>query len=505
MEIDVVEGRIEERKDEAIVVNLFEGVKKPGGATGSVDKALGNLISETIAMGDFKGKFKEVLLLRTHKIPSPRVLVVGLGEKTTFNLDRIREVSGKAAKHLRDLGLKSFSTIIHGAGIANIPVREAAEAVVEGTLLATYRFEGYKTDKGDDEKKKLDKMTIVEYDKKKIGVIQEAVRTATIVAESTFLARDLVNKPSNDKTPEKLAKLAEKVAEDCGLSCTILSEVDMEKLGMGALLGVAKGSSSPPRLIVLEHKGEGGKPIIIVGKGITFDSGGINLKPSQGLFPLLRMKDDMGGAATVIATLQAVAKLKLRRRVIGIAPCAENMPSGEAQKPGDVVRCYSGKTVEVANTDAEGRLILADAISYATKYGPEAIIDVATLTGACVIALGRKISGLMSNDDRLAQKLEESSKVVGENIWRLPLLEEYGEQLKSDVADIKNVGSRFGGAITGAIFLKNFVGNTPWAHLDIAGTVWTDGEKDSLNKEYVPKGATGVGVRLLTHLIRNWD
>jgi leucyl aminopeptidase len=503
VKVEVVHGRIEEIEDKAIVVNLFQDVKRPGGATGAVDGALGGMIRDLIKGGDLKGKFKEVVLFRTFgKIPAQRVLVAGLGEREKFSMDRIREVSAKVARHLRDAGVDSYTTIVHGAGIGGFDLRQAAEALVEGALLGTYKFDRYKTEREEDEKREVERMTVAVKGQEDVAVVREAIRWAQTVASATNLVRDLVASPARDKTPKRMAEIASEVAREAGLKCTIIDREEAEKLNMGAFLGVAQGSDEPPMFIVLEYKGAGKdeRPIAIVGKGITFDSGGLSLKSAE---YMMDMKEDMAGAAATIGVLRAAADLQLPVNLVGIAPCTENLPSGKATKPGDVLRTHLGKTIEVLNTDAEGRLILADALGYATGYEPEAIIDMATLTGACMVALGKKTSGMMGTSDELMEKLKEAGKKTGDYVWPLPLFEEYEEQIKSDVADVKNIGGRYGGAITAALLLKKFVKDIPWVHLDIAGTVWTDGGPDALRKEYLPKGPTGVGVRLLIQLLRD--
>src|SRR3990172_3459157 len=507
MDITVAVGDIAAWKDEAVVVNLFEGVQRPGGETAAVDKALGGAVSALLAAGDITGKFKECFLLPTlGKIPAPRVFILGLGERGRFTLDRIREVSAKAALQARKLKLDSLSTIVHGAGGGGLDLEDAAEAVVEGALLGTYRFARYKT-KTEDGESGPDRLTVVTQERAKVRAIEKAVGIARASAAAVSLARDLINAPSNDKTPRHLAEQCERMAKEVGLKCTILDEKAIQREGMGAFWGVAKGSAQPPRLVVLEWSGgaKTQKPIALVGKGITFDTGGISLKPQEGpLGPMWEMKYDMAGAGPVFATLRACADLKVRLNVLGIAPLTENMPGGNAQKPGDIVRTIGGKTIEVINTDAEGRLRLADGIGYALRQEPEVVIDVATLTGSAVFALGKKTFAVMGTDRKLARRVLNASAIVGERAWELPLFEEYGDQIKSDFADVKNVGGRPAGAITAAKFLETFTDGRPWVHLDIAGPVWNDKGADAPKKEYHPKGATSVPVRTLVRMLRDW-
>lgn len=507
MDIRVVVGDIAVWTDAAIVVNLFEGVTKPGGATGAVDKALSGAISQLIAGGDLKGKFKEILVLPTlGKIPATRVIVVGLGARNRFTLDRIREVSAKAVNRASDRGLPSLSTIVHGAGIGGFDLAEASEAVAEGALLASYEFSRYRTKK-EDEKPAIQTLTVVTPERKDVKTIEKAVGVARATAGAVFMARDMINAPSNDKTPRQLAGQCEAMAKQVGLACTVLDEKQIQEAGMGAFWGVAKGSAQPPRLVVLEWRAgpKTHKPIALVGKGITFDTGGISLKPQDGMLgSMWEMKYDMAGAATVFGVLRACAELKFPLNVVGIAPLTENMPGGNAQKPGDIVRTISGKTIEVINTDAEGRLVLADGIGYALRYDPQVIVDVATLTGSAVFALGKKTFAVMGTNRKLARRVLDAAAAVGERAWQLPLFHEYGDQIKSDFADVKNVGGRAAGAITAGKFLETFTDGRPWVHLDIAGPVWNDGGADSPKKEYHPKGATGVPLRTLVRMLRDW-
>jgi leucyl aminopeptidase len=423
---------------------------------------------------------------------------MGLGKKEEFTLDRVRTVSAEAAKGLRKIGARRIGTIVHGAGTPSgaqtaFNAAQATQALTEGALLGLYRFTRYKH--GDeDSRKRIDSLTILERDREKVRAMAEAVRRGRILAEATNAARDLVNEPGNTLTPTELARRAKALARGHGIRCRVQGPRELRRLGARALLGVARGSQEPPRLIVLEYRG--GRPkgphLGLVGKGITFDSGGISIKPAENMEA---MKGDMAGAAAVLAATRAIALLRLPIHVTAVVPATENLPSGTALKPGDILRAMSGKTIEVINTDAEGRLVLADALHYARGRKVSHIVDVATLTGACVVALGTINSGAFANDQALLDKLVAAGKAAGEKIWPLPMDVEYDELIKSDVAEIKNTGGRKGGAITGAKFLQSFVGDTPWVHLDIAGTFETDKEKG-----YLAKGATGVMVRTLVNL-----
>jgi len=498
LEIKVKTGEIQKDKAELIVVNLFEGVTEPGGATGAVDKALGGQIRRLIAEGDLKGKAKETALLYTNgAMPAKRVLVVGLGKEEKFGLEAIRIAAATAAKRVRDLRVKSYSTIVHGGGRGGISLAAATQAVVEGTELALYGFKELKTEPEDDPKEVSD-MTFVVFDESKRPEVKAAVEVGCQIVVGVNLARDLVNRPANYATPTLLAQRAQEMAGELGMACQVLDEGEMTELGMGSLLGVAQGTDEPARLIILEHNAgrDDLGTVVLVGKGITFDSGGISLKDKEGMET---MKGDMAGGAAVLGAMRTVAALDLPLHVVGLVPATENLPSGKAYKPGDVVRAMNGKTIEVISTDAEGRMILADALAYAARYQPKAVVDMATLTGAIVVALGHHATGLFSNDDDLATRLEAAGRTSFERMWRLPLFKEYDEQLKSHVADVKHTGGRPAGSITAAIFLSKFVGDFPWAHLDIAGKAWTDEDKP-----YTPKWATGTGVRLLTQFLRDW-
>jgi leucyl aminopeptidase len=504
MEIAAKAGQIQQEEAELIVVNLFEGVKTPGGATGAVDKALGGLITDLIASGDFTGKLNELAMLYTQgAIPAKRVMVVGLGKEEEFDLDKVRDAAGTVAKRVRQLGVKSYSTIVHGGGKAGLSVETASQAIVEGTILALYRFLEHKS-ASDEEETEIEQLTFVEFDADKLPQVETGATAGQVIAESACLVRDLVNHPPNVATPTMLAETARQLAEKYGLRCQVLDEEQMAELGMGALLGVAQGSQEPARFIILEHNAdrEGLDTIVLVGKGITFDSGGISIKPGEGME---EMKTDMAGGAVVLATLRVAGILDLPLHVVGLVPATENLPSGRAYKPGDVLHSLSGQTIEIINTDAEGRLILADALAYAQRYKPQAVVDLATLTGACVVALGHMTSGLMGTDAKLVTRLKRASQTTAELAWELPLLKDYYRQIKSEVADVKNTGGRPGGVVTAGAFLSKFAQGYPWAHLDIAGTTWIERDKIYPPRSYLPTpGATGVGVRLLVQFLRDW-
>jgi len=493
MEVKVVSGDITQLPLGAIIVNLFEGVKSPAGATGAVDKALGGAITQLIEDGEIKGKLNEITMIHSlGKIEPARVLVAGLGKEPDLDLRRIRGVTAEACRFLRRAGVERVGTIAHGAGTGGIDSEKSAQAVAEGAILGLYSFRRHQTK--EPEQKEIEELLIVEKDESKLPQMERGRARGKVLAEATNLARDMANEPANYMTPNHMAEAAIKVARDWGLECQIIERDEMEKLEMGALLGVAQGSTQPPKLIILSYKGDDSEKSALgfIGKGITFDSGGISIKPSEGMGD---MKGDMAGGAAVIAAMSAIAELKPKINVTGVVPATENLPSGTALKPGDVLRALSGKTIEVANTDAEGRLILADALSYARKLELSPLVDVATLTGACQVALGKICSGAFGNDQELVDKVIKAGEESGERIWQMPMYNEYKELNKSDIADIKNTGGRWGGAITAAQFLAEFAEETPWVHLDIAGT--SRSEKD---RGFVVKGETGVAVRTLVNL-----
>ena len=493
----IAQGQIQDQTADTLIVNLFEGVTSPSGATGAVDKALDGAISELIANGDIRGKAGEVgVLYPRGAIAAKRVLVAGLGQRDGFDLEGVRQAAAAAIKRARDLNAKQVASIVHGAGIGGLDVADSAQAAVEGSLLALYQYDAPKKKEAQNE---VESLTIVEFDESKLAAIESGMETAVAIVAGTALARDLVNMPPNIATPTRMAETAEAIAAEQGMKITVGGRKWAAKRKMGGFLAVAKGAGEPPKFIVMEHNGdrEDLDTIVLVGKGITFDTGGISLKGVQGMG---KMKSDMGGAAAVLGAMEAVGRLDLPLRVIAIAPCTENMPDANAYRPADVITASNGKTIEIISTDAEGRMVLADGLVYAGRYQPKAVIDLATLTGSCVIALGENMAaGLFSTDDELRDKVVAAGTAVHERVWPLPLWDDYFNAIKSDVADMKNGGGRFGGVATSAIFLKQFT-DYAWMHLDIAGMALT--EKD---KGYIPVGGTGFGVRLLVEFLRNWS
>ena len=494
MEIKVESKSIADVEAGAIVVNLFEGVTNPGGATGTVDSALAGAITALIADGEIKGKLGETTVIHTlGRMPAARVVVAGLGKAQDFDTDRARRVSAVVCSRLRKIGIEDLATIVHGAGIGGLEPRSAAQAMAEGALLGLYRFDKYKS--GAEDKEDIETLRVVEFDAAKIPDIEAGVGTGAMLAAAVNGCRDMVNEPANEMTPTQMAEAALEVALASGLEMEVLDRADMEELGMGALLGVAQGSDVPPKLIVMRYQGDPddeSNSLALIGKGITFDSGGLDLKPAAGM---RHMKRDMSGGAAVIAAMGAIATLGPKINVTGIVPATENMPGANAQKPGDVVRTMNGKTIEIDNTDAEGRLVLADALAYARSLGLERIVDAATLTGAILTSLGKVRMGVFGNDQGLVDAVLASADEAGEHAWQFPMDDEYKQQYKSDVADIKNTGGRDAGSITGAQIIGEFADGAAWVHLDIAGVAYGDSSAG-----YKPKGATGVPVRTLVNL-----
>jgi len=494
LKIKAATGDIARIEADAIVVNLFEGVEHPSGATAVVDKALDGAISSLISRGGVTGKFGEVNIVHTFgRLPAGIVAITGLGRREDFNVDRIRGVSGEFCRALRKVNCHKIATILHGAGIGGVELEASAQAITEGALLGLYSFAKYKKP----EYENIKEMLIVVREEEIVPILERSINKGKLIAEAVNLARDMGNEPANYMTPSQMAEVAKEIAGKYDLEIKVFDREDIEAMGMGALLGVAEGSNQPPKLIILSYKGDEHceRTLGFLGKGITFDSGGISIKPSEGMAD---MKDDMAGAAAVMTAIAAIAGLKPKINVTAIIPATENLPSGTALKPGDVLKTMSGKTIEVISTDAEGRLILADALSYAQELGLSPLIDLATLTGACRVALGLLYSGLFGNDQDLVDKVLSAAQRTGEKMWHMPMPEEYKEQIKSEIADIKNTGNRYGGAITAALFLAEFAGNTPWVHIDIAGPRLSNKESG-----YIVKGATGFSVRTLIELALN--
>ncbi len=501
-EIRVVQDDVSKVEADAVVVNLFEGVTNPGGATGSVDAALNGIISELIKDGEITGKRGSSVLIHTPTrnyqgfVPS-RVMVIGLGRQEHFDLKAIRTVSADAVKRLGSVA-ERIASIVHGAGIGRIDARQAAEALVEGSMIGAYTFDKYRSD-SETRSAKLNSLNLVEYDPGKLDDIRSGVRSGHIKAEGQNLARDLVNEPANVLSPTEMAASARRVAEAGEMEIKMIEESECEAMGMGAFIGVARGSVQPAKFVHISYSGDPRNPtnnIWLIGKSITFDSGGISLKPARGMGA---MKGDMGGGAAVIGTMKIISELKPKVNVHAVLPITENMPGGSAQRPGDVVRAITGKYIEIDNTDAEGRLTLADGIGYAIQNGAARIIDIATLTGAARIALGTGNSAVFGNDQSLIDAVLDSGRVAGEGMWQLPLDPESKRQNNSKVADLKNSGGAPAGSITAAHFISEFAGDVPWVHIDIAATSMME---VGSGMHTVP-GATGVPTRTLAHLVES--
>jgi leucyl aminopeptidase len=491
MQVQINVGRPESESVEILALMHCEGEALAKQEAGALDKALGGSLQGFLRSGEFEGRMGETMLFHTQgKVSAKRLLLIGLGKKKALTLDALRQAMGHAAKRVRQVKVETF-TVCHPTAIprGHSPV-EIAQAITEGAVLGGYQFTTYRSE--DTAAKEVGLMTLLVPQKSQVRQSAEGVRRGLATAEATMFVRDLCNHPSNVMTPARIAAEAKAIAGQEHLTLKILEQKDMEQLGMGALLGVARGSHEPPKFLILEYnraRKKDERPVVFVGKTITFDTGGISLKPAENME---HMKADMTGGAEVLAAIRAASRLKLPLRLISILPVAENMPGGRAMKPGDIVKTLSGKTVEVQNTDAEGRLILSDALFFAQRYNPAALVDIATLTGACVVALGQFAIGMFGTDARLKEQIRKSGLTAGERVWEMPLWEEYFEQLRSDVADMRNIGGRGGGMITAALFLSKFAGNYPWVHLDIASTDWSERER-----AYIPKGPTGIGTRLL--------
>jgi leucyl aminopeptidase len=454
-------------------------------------------VAALLEADDFPGKSGETLVLYPRgAVPARRLVLVGLGERSKATADSIRQVGARVARAAHSLKLTNFAVGL--PHLDSLPPANVAQALTEGIELGLYRYLEHKSSLTPEQTHQVEWCTIASDGE--IDAVQQGIKHGAAVAGGVRRARDLANAPGNSLTPARMAEIAQEIGAQTGMQVTLLEREALEQQGFGGLLAIAQGSAQPPYFIILEY----GQPapdrptICLVGKGVTFDTGGISIKPAAGME---KMKMDMGGAAAVLGTMQAVGQLQFPLHVVALVSAAENMPDGNAIKPGDVITTLSGKTVEVLNTDAEGRVVLADALWYAQRYQPQAIVDVATLTGAMNIALGPHAIGLMSNHEELVNRLLQAGEQTAERVWQLPLWDEYREMVKSETADVRNTGgTRNAGAITAAAFLEVFVGDYPWAHLDIASTAWREGNLSA----YVPAGATGVGVRLLTHMLAYW-
>jgi len=492
MNVTVVSGDLAGMETPLLVVPVFEG-DAVDPAAAALDQALGGAIASVRARGDLRGKEGDALVLYppADAVKAERVLLVGVGKADAVTAEKLRRAGGTAAKQASKLRASSATFALPDTSVS---IGDAARAVAEGAVLGAYTFGELKSTPADQPTPvALADLRIVAGDGDRAAA-EEGARVGDIVGRAANFARNLGNQPGNVATPSYLASTAEEIGERFGMTVTILGPAEMEAEGMGALLAVARGSDEEPRFIVIEHRGgaEGEKPLVLVGKGLTFDAGGISIKPAAGME---EMKFDMCGGAAVLGAMQAVGELGVKANVVAIVPSSENLLGGRAMKPGDIFRAASGKTIEVVNTDAEGRLILADALHYAKRFDPAAVVDAATLTGACVVALGHQASAVMGNDDALVEELRRAGDRTGERCWPLPMYDEYREQIRSDYADIKNSGGRPAGAIAAGWFLREFV-DFPWAHLDVAGTAYGDGKL-----AYLTKGSTGTPTRLFVEWV----
>ena len=467
--------------------------EKPQLKLATSDGAVQSVAADLLASGELTGKpFESNLLHKPAGLKAKRLLLISGGPAKKFTAYELRRIAGAAVRTLKSRGLRSFAFIAP----SGIPAEEAVRAIVEGALVGNFDPDYYRSDRKD---QKIDSLTIIAGDKSNHAALEKAAQEAQIIGESQNFTRDLVNEPSNRMTPTILAERAKKMCQEVGLKCEVYGADKIKELKMGAFWSVAQGSDEPPALIIMTYEPTGApaKPVVgLVGKGITFDSGGISIKPADGME---KMKYDMAGGATMIGAMRAIAMLKPKVKVIGIVCATENMPSGKAQKPGDVQIAMSGKVIEIINTDAEGRLVLADGLYYARQLGCTHLLDAATLTGAVVVALGYANVGAFANDDAIYERLQKANAEAGEKMWRLPLDDEYKEQIRSTIADIMNTGGRWGGAINAAMFLKEFAEDTPWIHLDIAGTAWMEDQKP-----WIAKGPSGIALRSVVEFVKGF-
>jgi len=495
MQITLVTQPFAGIETEALVSYVFEETDPVQGRIGEIDQAAAGLLRKLAKSGELTGKTLEFTLIHAPAgLKAARLLLVGAGKREQFNGAALRKIAGAALRYLKSRSVKNLAFLVRETDTTE----ETAQAVVEGALAANFETDKYKTDKND---KNVETILIAGYSDSERAAGEKGLSKGRIIAEAQNFTRDLVNEPSNKLTPRILAEKAEAMAREAGLSVDILDEKKIADLKMGALLSVSQGGPEPPRMIVVTYNPPSAKPgapvIGLIGKAVTFDTGGISIKPADGME---KMKYDMAGGATMLGVMRALAALKPNVKVICVVPSTENMPGGTAQKPGDIQTAMSGKTIEVLNTDAEGRLILADGVHYAKQLGATHLVDAATLTGAIVVALANINVGVFGSDQAWTDKLLASAKAVGEKMWQLPMDDEYREFIKGSFADIQNIGSgKGGGSITGAWFIREFAGDSPWIHLDIAGTAWNDDAKP-----WLAKGPTGVALRTLVHLVLSY-
>ena len=500
VKVAVRRGKIEKCKTDILCVGIFSGEKKLDATNAALNKRLGGLIERVIRLGDFTGEEQTTNIIYTgRKIAAERLMLVGLGERKKTKLDTIRKAAACAANKAVAMKVANLGLVLHRAFAGQLDTADCAQACTEGVYFGSFRYDEFVTSSEDGRSEKLN-VQIVEPDAAESKKLESGCAAGAIIGEAQSFARTLSNRPANVINPPALADEAAKLAKQTkGLSCTILTEKQLTEKKMGGILAVGQGSKSPPRFIILRYNGapKSNKmpKVAIVGKAITFDSGGISIKPAANMEA---MKLDKTGGISVMAVMKAAAELKLPINLYGLVPCAENLPSGTSYRPGDIITTYSGKTVEIHSTDAEGRMILCDALHYAEEQNCDIIVDIATLTGSCIVALGKHKAGLFGNDDGLIKELQQAAEESGERLWHMPSGEEYAKEMKSKIADLKNVGSKWGGACTGAAFLGEFIEKAKWAHLDIAGV--DDFEESSA---IASEGSSGFGVRLLTTFLKN--
>lgn len=476
-------------------IGSFDGEKRVFARAGSLDASVREKLEKALQGKKFSGKSGETFFIPAPSKTAGAVLLIGLGKRENYRLETARRAIARILAQAKMFQHKTVRVDLDTFdGI--FPLEQVAAACVEGARLSSYTFSKYKSKQPS--VKVIDSLELVSHEGGLAGRVKKAISEAEIVSRAVYFTRDLANEPANVMSPPSLAKAAQEMARKNGLSCRVLGLSEIKKLGMGGIIGVCQGSSHEPRFVILENKFKSSKdPIVLVGKGVTFDTGGISIKPSNDMD---KMKFDMCGAAAVMGAMMAIAHLKLPVKVIGITPLVENMPGGRAQRPGDIIKAMNGKTIEVLNTDAEGRLILADALSYAARFKPKHLIDIATLTGACSVTFADLATGVMGTDPDLVNRLKEAGEKTGERMWELPLWDEYFDLIKATYADIQNISKKYAGTITAGMFLKEFADHTKsWAHLDIAGTAWNEGGAKPLS----PIGSTGVGVRLFVEFIKS--
>ncbi len=500
---EIINVEVRTRKSElskcatdVLAVGMLSGVKRLDKTVRELDSKLDGAIEKLIELGDFKGKEGSVeIIYGNDRIGARRVLLVGLGEKKKATLDTIRKAAAAAANKAVSLKSKSIAMALHQQMGRKFDAKRMGQAIAQGAYFGSYRYDEFVTESENGRAKSL-AVEVIDCDASAVRKVDKGVKIGSVIGQAQSLGRTIANRPGNVINPPALAAVAKKIAnETSGLSCTVFDEKELEQKKMGGILAVGGGSATKPRLIVLKYSPSGKRsaklPVVgLVGKAITFDSGGLSIKPASWMQD---MKFDKSGGIAVLCTMKAIAELKCPVKVYGIIPAAENVPSATSYRPGDIITTFSGKTVEVQNTDAEGRIILCDALHYAVKQKCDVIVDIATLTGACMVALGKYKAGLMGNDDRLIKQLQRASENSGEKVWPMPSGDEYAEEMKSKIADLKNVGSKWGGACTAAAFLKQFVGEVKWAHIDMAGV-----DMFSVSDKLGGVGATGFGVQLLT-------